>query len=174
MNEFKAANGYIVRLREDGTVSVGKPGYSEPIGRAQTFALEEFFAAKNDLDAGRWRWNLNPHMVVYPVCDREAVLVVNESIGVAVTYTREQAAENGPRWGMSAARAYFDAHGIPVSEPRPWEEAVGGEVWLLLVGGEQRPYIVERGRFESGGAGWLHRDSPVIESGMRLWPAVTA
>lgn len=176
MNEFKASNGYIVRPCENGGIEVGRPGFKDYTPPATTFALEEFFASKSDTDAGRWRWPLNPHLVVYRVGDRDdVVLVVNETAGQAVTYTREQAAEGGTRWGVHAARAYFDAHGVPVSEPRPWEAAAAGEAWVLTVGGEERAYIVERGRFESGGTEWLHKDSHLITAGIPVWrPEVTS
>lgn len=170
MDGYRASNGYIIRPCDNGGIEVGKPGFRDYTGPGATFALEEFFQRKSDTDSGRWRWPLNPHLVVYRVGDRDdVVLVVNETAGQSVTYTREQACAGGLKWGLQAARAFFDAHGLPVSEPRPWETAVAGEAWLLTVGGEQRPWIVERGRFESGGSDWLHKDSHLITAGVPLW-----
>lgn len=136
MDEFVAASGRKVRIRKDGSVEFGLlNGY---LPRESAYDAEEFFQAKHDEELGRWRWPINPHIVVYPrqergTSDRRWVIVFNESRGVTIGPCVEG------HTGEPAALAYFEAH----PEPKPWHGAQAGEFWSVTHAGEDETCRVD-------------------------------
>jgi len=137
--EFRARNGMIVRPAANGGIEVGKPGYRDYTTPEATFALEEWFQHKGDLERGRWRYPLERSYVVY--ADDETVKVFNEATGRTVVYYRYDWPTNQPleetRIARDAANAYIKEH----PERKPWEDAREGDLWDL--DGEQYLAVID-------------------------------
>ncbi|MCW2165096.1 hypothetical protein B0I12_002251 [Microbacterium hydrothermale] len=190
MNDFTASNGITVFVREGGTVQFQHGTRVESCGILQIMpgsewweALREFFQVEADERLGRWRWPENPDYVVYPVGD-DVVDVLRESSvsdstrgpGRQASITRADAAAWDSEVSQNfyrAARAYFDAH----PGPKPWHDAVEGEVWALTLGDDTEPrgWMAEGDgtRFWRGGHS-IDRLSGSISAGRRIWPEVSA
>lgn len=135
-------------------------------------ALREFFQHERDQELGRWRWPENPDMVVQADKGGERAWVMNE---------RNQQI-NGWMWRcdldlvthhaqvVAAARAYFAAH----PEPKPWHEAVEGEVWLLMFPNSTQAWFVNGGYFQNVRTLTnINKTDPGITAGRRIWPEVS-
>lgn len=147
MNEFTSSNGMIVSRDSIGDLRLLSPSRRNTLDQApfldgdEIDALREFFQAENDARLGRWRWPENPGYVVYPRLNY--VAVVHEESGNALQATRELDEINT---GLCrAARAYFDAH----PEPKPWHDAVEGEVWILMFRNSSHAWFVNGDYFQS-------------------------
>lgn len=121
--EFKAASGRKVSVGPDGSVMFGQAlGY---LTREAAFDAEEYMQAKHDEELGRWRWPINPHIVVYPrhergTSGRRRALVIDERAGKAELGIEGYSSN-------AASFAYFEAH----PEPKPWHDAKAGEFWSV-------------------------------------------
>lgn len=157
-NVFKASNGIEVRL--DSAVC----------GDDHITAAAEYFQHRRDEELGRWRNPDRPNEVVYPQEDGD-IWVFDEAICRRLSWSREQAEDDeySPGFGFDTARAYFAAH---PPEPKPWEEAETGEVWILTRWGTEEPFLVTGGKFiASDLAVIVDLDSDSITAGRRIWPA---
>ena len=132
--------------------------------------LADFYQARRDEELGRWRDPENPNMVCYPVaCGLDAVWVVYEGDGSRYHATRTGPRNLLPHYASEAAGRYFQAH--PEPEPRPWEEAKAGEVWILTRYGAEEPFLVTGGEFTSTDlAVIVDLDDDSITAGRRIWP----
>lgn len=142
-------------------------------------ALREFFQYERDQELGWWRWPENPDYVVRLSDDGQAI-VLNERTGVTAYRYRGEAAEmramrqrTGSGDVMPATRAseeYFDAH----HEPKPWHEAVEGEVWLLMFPNSTQAWFVNGGYFQNVRTLTnINKTDPCITAGRRIWPEVS-
>ena len=130
--------------------------------------VRAFFQAERDETLGRWRDPENPNIVVYPHDDVNTT-VHDETTGAYLNWSREQAEDDeySHGFGFATARAYFAAH----PEPKPWEEAKAGEVWILTRYGAEEPFFVTDGEFTSTDlAVATDLDDPRITDGRRIWP----
>lgn len=182
MNGFKASNGMqMVALDTEGRIFELHDEHGANmledapwLGSDDMQALREFFQAEADERLGRWRWPENPEYVVCPR-DNGSVTVFEESSPTAALTFWKGVSRPGTSSGkyMDAARAYFDAH----PEPKPWHEAVEGEVWALTIGDDTEPrgWMAEGDgpRFWRGGHS-IDRLSGSISAGRRIWPEVSA
>ena len=135
--------------------------------QSQYEAARAFFQAERDEQLGRWRDPESPNLVCYPVAgDLDTVWVLNEVDGLAYMRERNQAFYAGNKFS-EVARRYFAAH----PEPKPWEEAKAGEVWILTRYGAEEPFFVTDGEFTSTDlAVATDLDDPRITDGRRIWP----
>ena len=135
--------------------------------QSQYEAARAFFQAERDDTLGRWRDPENPDCICYPVAgDPDDIWVVYEGSGLAYMRERNQAFYAGNRFS-EVARRYFAAH----PEPKPWEEAKAGEVWILTRYGAEEPFFVTGGEFTSTDlAVATDLDDPRITDGRRIWP----
>ena len=177
---FTASNGSVITPREDGRLG----GAGGILYQREVDALREFFVhqaetdwqAKRDAELGRWRYKKS-QCVVYAHAGagatQEVVNVVDETTGQSGLYGRVDAQHTGYMDVLgNNARLYFDAHPLP--EPRPWEDAKPGDVWVLTVDGAEYAWGVgsgvDRGRFiYAGGETNLPKDDPDITAGYPLW-----
>ena len=129
--------------------------------------LRAHLQAERDEQLGRWRDPENPDCICYPVAgDPDDIWVVYEGSGLAYMRERNQAFYAGNRFS-EVARRYFAAH----PEPKPWEEAKAGEVWILTRYGAEEPFFVTGGEFTSTDlAVATDLDDPRITDGRRIWP----
>lgn len=131
MNEYTASNG--VRVEASGSgLDISDPNFTEKktyVITAYTQALREFFQHEKDEELGIWRSAAHPgwtairkHKVVYfhhEDHERGFHFVVGNDASL-----------NAWSWDLAeVAREYLDAH----PEPKPWEDAKLGEVWLLTI-----------------------------------------
>ena len=130
--------------------------------------LRAYLQAERDEELGRWRDPKNPDMVCYPVAyDLDAVLVMYEGDMTRYYATRSTWKDVTPYCVSEAAGRYFEAH----PEPKPWEEAKTGEVWILTRYGAEEPFLVTGGEFTSTDlAVIVDLDSDSITAGRRIWP----
>lgn len=144
----------------------------------QADALREFFQYERDKELGRWRWPENPEYVVYKSTAGERlrgarhVTVSNESNGEAALLfeVASGGVSGGSSWAREAARAYFAAH----PEPKPWHEAVEGEVWLLMFPNSTQAWFVNGGYFQNVRTLTnINKTDPGITAGRRIWPEVS-
>ena len=135
--------------------------------QSQYEAARAFFQAERDDTLGRWRDPENPDCICYPVAgDPDDIWVVYEGSGLAYMRERNQAFYAGNKFS-EVARRYFAAH----PEPKPWEEAKAGEVWILTRYGAEEPFFVTGGEFTSTDlAVATDLDDPRITDGRRIWP----
>ena len=129
--------------------------------------LRAGFQAERDEALGRWRDPEHPDLVCYPVAgDLDAVWVMYEGDGLAYMREKDQVFYAGNEFS-EVARRYFAAH----PEPKPWEEAKAGEVWILTRYGAEEPFFVTDGEFTSTDlAVATDLDDPRITDGRRIWP----
>ena len=172
--EFKARSGRMVKVGEDGSLSIDHMrGYLSP---EVVMDVEEWAQAKRDIVLGRWRWPENPDYVVYRGRDDDdTVVVIDERNGSNAVYDRGDSDSEFERWKShhEAARAYFEAH----PERKPWHDAEVGEVWLLTKDGTEGefaavvsdPAITFAKSFDAA-AFAFHLDDSGIRSGRRIWP----
>lgn len=177
--EFKASNG--VRVRIDNPYLDLHTGWNwKAVGRSEeTQALREFFQAERDEELGRWRWPENPDYVVYPKVGSEVeptagARVVHEKSGRSKDVGREviSACDAVVSVFGQAARTYFDAH----PEPKPWEDAKPGDIWVLSVEGVES-YAVHATAgflgevvFKTIAGTNVNMRSSVITDARRIWP----
>lgn len=170
---FKAASGRMVRPAEDGSVLFGAGiGY---LSREAAFDAEEFYQAKRDAELDRWRYPLDPSLVVYENV-RGTAFVFDEDAGDYQSFTRAEAYAIEGLTYRRAARAYFEAH----PERKPWEDANAGEVWVLTVPdeGDVDAEIVTvattYGTFTAGSTSEWTRNDPTIITARRVPTEVAA
>ena len=157
-----------VSLDEDGRIHLSRAGYGDGIYTLETTeALRAFFQAERDETLGRWRDPENPGIVCYPVAgDLDAVWVMREGDGSRYHATRTRWEHLVPHYVAEAARRYFQAH----FEPKPWEKARPGEVWVLTIeGGVEAWRLNEYGKWTNISATVLLANPP-ITAGRRIWP----
>ena len=171
--KFTASNGWAV-VEELRCLKIAHPNhYLRVIDLDVTAALREYFQHERDQELGRWRDPENPNMVVYQVLDNTNLARVTDEItGIADIWMREALtaplSEKASRW-QETARRYFEAH----PEPKPWENAEPGEVWLLTINGRpEEPTLRVGGRdFDFATKyGGIHGGSESITAGRRIWP----
>lgn len=127
--EWRARSGRTIKPLEDGTITFqGSHGYLAPL---TAMDAEEFFQAKRDADLGRWRYPLDPDLVVYAEDGRARVLF--EPGGGSFVWSRESAQTAAGSPQRDAALAYFEAH----PERKPWEDAQPEEGWVITVDGKE-------------------------------------
>ena len=129
--------------------------------------LRAHLQAERDEQLGRWRDPENPDCICYPVAgDPDDIWVVYEGSGLAYMRERNQAFYAGNRFS-EVARRYFAAH----PEPKPWEDAKPGEVWVLTRWGTAEPFLVTDGEFVTADlAVIVDLDDDSITAGRRIWP----
>ena len=166
---FIASNGRTV-VEELRCLKITHPNhYPHFIDLDITAALREYFQHKRDQELGRWRDPENPDVFVYPDP------VWDDMNGRCVKVWDERTRENRFEWEKTTeynttARRYFEAH----PEPKPWQNAEPGEVWVLE--------FTETPRYTSGeawvaddeefwqGAIYVRKCDPEIVAGRRVWP----
>ena len=178
---FTASNGWYI---ENGSLRnpVGSRwGQVDPVvGSFVAEALFEYGAhqaqAQRDAELGRWRSVDHPDWIVYPHEREDHVDLLNERnrdrlmLPRSAFYHVEDEDE-----AYAVASEYWAAH--PVPEPKPWEQATPGEVWVLTLDGWNKQAALvdsDGGAFIlrnalSVGTG-LERDSERITAGQRIWP----
>ena len=176
--KFTASNGVEIEITEIGGI-FAKSGYGHiQAGPGGTKALREFFQHERDRELGRWRDPVNRDLVVYrrpeeDDCDGRAVVVLDDSTGVAFTYWEKYGLDGQgvTRYekGKEAAGRYFAAH----PETKPWEEAEQGEIWELTgADGLKQAWV------RNGTGGWVsinalkavYYDGKGVTAGRRIWP----
>ena len=176
MNDYVADNGVVLTGTDDGSIR-WHPGISQ---RRASEALREYFQAERDEELGRWRDPENPDWIIYQADKEDAVWVFNEREGGGSQYwTRGIAGFYDPAYtGYSAshyaADRYFQAH----PEPKPWEAAKPGEVWLVTLSHcePQICQVLKTHKFlptqtDTGGQPpALPLDHPTIITAHKIWP----
>lgn len=184
MSEFVASNGSGVGYATNGVVYLATP---DMIGKTylssgETDALREFFRDERDRELGRWRSKGHPDFIAYEHGDGR-VRFVRESDGVSYSFDRatvdrfylEYEAEVA---FQVVAREYFEAH----PEPKPWQDAKPGEVWVIDFDGHTDVVcrVLSASRFTNSGHGFIPLElssypavgtfAPVVTAGRRIWP----
>jgi len=178
---FTASNGLYVENGQvylpDGTRA------NADLSSVRAVVLIEYGAhkaqAQRDAELGRWRSVEHPDWVVYPGKPDESLpvryqecVVVDERDGNRLVYgTLITSWYSGE--GKEVAREFFTAH--PVPEPKPWEQAETGEVWVLTVDGDDTRVVTSVGfEFQDFHGDYIRRLSDSITAGRRIWPEVSA
>ena len=132
--------------------------------------LRAHLQAERDEQLGRWRDPESPNLVCYPdEMSPNWVLVIQESTGDTDTVFRHTWGSTEDDEFILVADRYFAAH--PDEEPKPWEDAKAGEVWILTRYGAEEPFFVTGGEFTSTDlAVATDLDDPRITDGRRIWP----
>ena len=164
MNLYTASNGVGLTITRDRTVR-WRPGIPANLVSS---ALREYFQAERDEELGRWRDHKNLDMVCYPVAyDLDAVLVMYEGDMTRYYATRTDWERIRPHYVSETAGRYFAAH----PEPKPWDDAEEGDIWVLTRYGAEEPFFVTGGEFTSTDlAVATDLDDPRITDGRRIWP----
>ena len=164
MNSYTASNGVGLTITRDRTVR-WRPGIPANLVSS---ALREYFQAERDEELGRWRDHKNLDMVCYPVAyDLDAVLVMYEGDMTRYYATRTDWERIRPHYVSETAGRYFAAH----PEPKPWDDAEEGDIWVLTRYGAEEPFFVTGGEFTSTDlAVATDLDDPRITDGRRIWP----
>jgi len=129
--------------------------------------LRAWFQEERDEELGWWR--ASPEFVVKPragdnVIGSRSVNVLNERLGI--TKPVWEVEESRSEYGI-AARAFFDAH----PEPKPWQDAQPGGVWLITVEGKPPvPMIATTYGTFTAQLGEYSVNDELITAGRRLWP----
>ena len=159
-----------VDLDEVGRIYLSRAGYCNGIYTLETTeALRAFFQAERDQDLGWWRDPEEPYWVVSPYNrNANAAIVYNERTRFTCFWQRRTAeTSSGTSSAVRVAKRYFAAH----PEPKPWEEAKAGEVWILTRYGAEEPFFVTGGEFTSTDlAVATDLDDDSITAGRRIWP----
>lgn len=144
---------------EDGTIHLWKSNKftNEPIGRDATISQAEakvlavIMEDQKDLDLGRWRSEMKPHMVAYPMQGDDLwVRVVDERNGDTKEFSRKWKRDIDNNDFEYVAEFYFRQH--PPIEP--WHKAEHGDVWLIHYkdGEASMPFTMDRSEPE------IHKD----------------
>ena len=173
MSKFTASNGVEIRVERDFSGDIyltGKAGGSlVATGNLEGIeALREFFQHERDQELGRWRWPENPNWVAYPNEGGDTVTVLDETYPDewGFTYRRGSHFLDYPH-AAPAAKAYFAAH----PKPKPWHEAVEGEVWLLMFPNSTQAWFVNGGYFQNVRTLTnINKTDPGITAARRIWP----
>ena len=133
-------------------------------------ALREYFQAERDEQLDRWRDPENPDYVAYPgSINLDWVVVLDESTGGTDVVFRQPRKPTKDSDFRLVADRYFATHLDP--EPRPWEAAKPGEVWVLTRWGTAEPFLVTGGEFVTADlAVIVDLDDDSITAGRRVWP----
>lgn len=172
MNEFVASNGLRVHLEDGGPVWAGGSQYGERKEKI-TQAFREFFLHERDTELGRWRSKKYPEYVVYPTVERKTVYVCTEEHPQSGEYIMSHVA--GHAMNEIVAREYFAAH----PESKPWHDAQPGEVWALVIGGEEEECFAfqmphhETVVFQTKHRSTFGAEGTAITAGRRIWPEAT-
>lgn len=171
--EFKARSGRMVKVGEDGSLSIDhKRGYLSP---EVVMDAEEFLQAQRDLELGRWRCPTETDWVAREglrTADGRTVVVVNERTLERFWFNeRVRDASEDVHLAHRVGRAYFEVH----PERKPWQEAKPGEVWVLSTSdGHEDAFMVmavrELGIVFEADQFREPLDSPDITGGRRIWP----
>lgn len=172
MTEFTASNGITVGLDED-RVTFSKTRATPPIwfDPDEVAALREFFQHERDELLGRWRSTEDPDVVVYAISNLKIRVIDESGHGNAASFDRDDSDGLGPL--SCAAREFFDAH----PEPKPWGNAIPGEVWYLTREGING--LQEAGHREGSVVFWPITGQPGYTpeyqasdfiGGRRIWP----
>lgn len=167
MNTFTASNGVVVSL-EGPTVSVFKGGVTDKVvGVPRVEALREFFRAEEDERLGRWRSQQTPGWTAV-IQDETGLIIFSHEDGGRrfVVGSRNDTLAGRSETLKAVAREFFDAH----SEPKPWDDAKEGEVWVITPvrgEGEEYPAIFQAGKFRDHGGFWEAKD---LVFARRIWP----
>lgn len=131
---FVASNGVTVNRGDGDWCHVA----ALPIPPHEYQALREFFQHERDEELGRWRHPDYPNFYARRVSKGE-VGVWSERTNQyrIVCEPMEQYTYNTAE--RQVARLFLEAH----PEPKPWEDAKEGEVWLLTIDGVESPAIVD-------------------------------
>jgi len=180
---FTASNGLYV---ENGQVYL-PDGTRANVSSVRAVALIEYGAhkAQAERDAALGRLRSVEHPDYFAVGEgNDSVRVCDESMIRVWGFSREIAMKEpnaysgtGSEAACSVAREYFAAH--PVPEPKPWEQATPGEVWVLTFpDGTSEAYKVYPGGtlitcWESNRLKSLTRDGSDAIAGRRIWPEVS-
>lgn len=127
-----------------------------------------------DEQCSRWRWPDGENFVVYPLGEG-CVRVLDECTGVTwQVLNKEVNIDSGvPQLYRAAARDYFKAH-----EPKPWQEAKPGEVWVFRLDGHTGRFVVDCDSEFCGvtDEDFAFRSVPISYEGItdarRIWPEV--
>ena len=172
---FTASNGFYVQdewvYRPDGEAWLEADTLA-------AVALIEYGAHKaqadRDAELGRWRSVDHPDWVVYPLEREDHVDLLNERNLHRLTIPRSafyHIEEEDEAYAVKAE--YWAAH--PVPEPKPWEQAETGEVWVLTVDGDDTRVVTSVGfEFQDFHGDCFRRLSDSITAGRRIWPEVSA
>lgn len=145
-------------------------------------ALREFFRDERDRELGRWRSKEHPDFVAYEHGDGR-VRFVRESDGISYSFDRASASWFYAEYDAEAAfqvvaREYFEAH----PEPKPWQDAKPGEVWVIDFDGHTDVVcrVLSASRFTNSGHGFMPLEpssyhavgtfAPAVTAGRRIWP----
>ena len=167
---FEASNGEELNVAPTGHLII--PPVTTGLGERTQQALREFFQHERDQELGRWRWPENPDMVVQADKGGERAWVVNERNHQITgwVWRVDLDCSTAHAQVVAAARAYFAAH----AEPKPWHEAVEGEVWLLMFPNSTQAWFVNGGYFQNVRTLTnINKTDPGITSGRRIWPEVS-
>lgn len=159
---FKASNGIEI-VFEDGYPRFTWRGENNSAGD-RLEALAEYFESLNDKALGRWRDSESPRVVCYPFDD--GVLVIDESTGANVWWSRERVERSGDDFGLGYETAvrYFDA----LDKSKPWLSANDGDVWVIVhENGVEAPAFFHKGLFSSGDENWWATD---VDEAYKIWP----
>lgn len=177
MKEFTASNGLKIAPSDQGAYvilsEIGDNMLEDMpwIGFEDDKALAEYYRAKEDERLGRWRWPENPDIYVRPMKGNPDVFGVVKDNEDGLAYGQYSRADRRLLYGTDpmgqAARAYFDAH----PEPKPWHEAVEGEVWELEFKAGAHAWFVNGAYFQSTKTLTnIRKDDPDILSGSKIYP----
>jgi hypothetical protein len=177
MNQYTASNGVEIEIRSTGTELIITGARALHLSAERTTALREFFRAEEDERLGRWRWPEHPTWTCY-LTRLDEVLVFNEAAPAYGSFLLGRGADTWP-YARPAADAFFDAH----PHPKPWHNAMPGEMWALTVDGEPEvPAVASSSSSghvvftaatnEAGGTEelWLDTFPARITAGRRIWP----
>ncbi len=178
MAEFTASNGVVISHNDRGLLRLDTPrGESNFVPLLHEVALREHFRAERDAEMNRWRSSTSSWVVVY----RETRLAnhfmtLDETTGLgrmwAIWGSPPGTSGGGEDWSLHAAVAaeYRAAH----ANPKPWQEAVVGEVWDVFIDGERHDLtVVEE---DEVGLGFFGRRVKCsirysgITAATRIWP----
>lgn len=182
MNEYTASNGIKIKVISDGQAEIVYPQDSSDSRTLVTWArpaeiaaLREFFRAEADERLGRWRDPESPDRAVYKRGDR-CILILDETDG---DHWMVHFVDGGLHTEVGDAESTVVAWVAAHPEPKPWQDAKPGEVWMLVTTRheEARAYGVEqepdglvfcpafRADFKS-----LNVDGAGVKSAHRIYP----
>lgn len=181
---------YLARGNDDGTIDIAKThgphdeasGRGGRISRKEATALAAVFEDQKDINLGRWRSELKPWMVVYPVeggsQTNEMIRVLSEKSGVVQDYQRkDRVLQQGFEGDFEyTARAYFNAHKLV----GPWTTPGHNEIWELRLQDGTAGAFIANCEHASGKPVFANADtymfaeSDSIRHGVRIYPKATS